>query len=159
MCEKFEGLMIMELNKVKKLAAKVLKVGVKRVYIDPAQLAKAGEAMTKEDVRALIGERVIKKRAAEGQSRSGARMIAKRKKKGRGSGKGKRTGTKNARGEKKSGWMKRVRAQRRMLRELRKSNPKAVEEKGYRDVYRKIKGNYFKGKNYVKDYIEGGKTK
>jgi large subunit ribosomal protein L19e len=147
----------MELDKVKKLAAKVLKVGPKRFYIDPEQVARAKEAMTKEDVRGLISERIIKKRHHQGKSRAGARLLAEKKQKGRKRGKGKRTGTKKARVEKKSNWIKKVRAQRRMLRELRKSNPKAVEEKGYRDIYRKIKGNYFRGKNYVKEYVEGGK--
>jgi large subunit ribosomal protein L19e len=149
----------MELDKVKKLAAKVLKVGPKRIYIDPAQATRAREAMTKEDVRGLISERIIKKRHTFGKSRARARALAAKRKKGRKRGRGKRTGTKDARMEKKSNWIKRVRAQRRMLRELRKSSPKAVEEKDYRDIYMKIKGNYFKGKNYVKEYVEGGAKK
>lgn len=147
----------MELNKVKKLAAQVLKVGVKRVYIDPAQREKVMEAMTKDDVRGLIADRIIKKRPAQSQSRARARVLAEKKKKGRRAGHGKRKGTKKSRVEKKKTWIKKVRAQRRTLKEIRTEDPEAVATVGYSNVYRKIKGNYFKGKNYVKEYIKGGK--
>jgi len=147
----------MELDKVKKLAAQLLKVGVKRVYISPSQMDKAREAMTKDDVRGLIADRVIRKRPAQSQSRARARKLAEKKKKGRKSGRGKRKGTKKSRAEKKRTWVKRVRAQRRMLKELRKEDPEAVKAVGYGDVYKKIKGNYFKGKKYVKEYVQGGK--
>jgi large subunit ribosomal protein L19e len=149
----------MELNKVKKLAAQILKVGLGRVYIDPAKAEKAKEAMTKDDIRGLISERIVQKRPLVNQSRGRARVLAEKKKKGRKSGHGKRKGTKKTRTEKKKTWIGRVRAQRSMLKEMKKENPDAVKELGYGDIYKKIKGNYFKGKNYVKDYIEGGKTK
>jgi len=149
----------MELGKAKELSARIMKVGVNRIYIDPAQTAKVAEAMTKEDLKGLIADRVIKKRRAEGQSMGRARAKKAQKKKGRSRGKGRRSGTKKVRMDGKSNWIKRVRAQRTMLKELKKTNPKAVEELGYSNLYGKIKGNYFKGKNYLKEYVEGTKKK
>jgi len=147
----------MDLRKAKELAARLMKVGVTKIYVDPTNTKKVDEAMTKDDIRGLIADRIIRKRQDNYQSRSRANALLAKKRKGRKRGKGKRTGTKKVRSEKKATWIKRVRAQRRMLKELKKSNPSAVAEKNYGDVYRKIKGNYFKGKNYLKEYIEGDK--
>ncbi len=146
----------MELKTAKKLAASILKVGVGRVYIKPTDSQKVSEAMTKDDLRALIGERIIKKRFSEEQSRGRARELHKKQKKGRRRGKGKRTGGKAARTNPKEAWIGRVRAQRAMLREVVKENPEA--KKKYREVYNKIRGNYFKGKKYVKEYLMEGKN-
>ncbi|NMA44227.1 MAG: 50S ribosomal protein L19e [Candidatus Diapherotrites archaeon] len=147
----------MDLKKAKELAARILKVGVNRIYIDPTNLKKVEEAMTKDDIRGLIAERIIKKRKTNNQSKGRTRTATLQRQKGRRRGKGKRKGTKNTRVDKKSNWMHKVRAQRKMLQELKKTNPKAVEEKGYGNLYKKIKGNFFRGKNYLKEYVEGVK--
>ncbi len=146
----------MELKKAKELAGRILKVGVNKIYIDPKNTAKVAEAMTKDDVRGLIADRIIKKRRVNSQSSGRTKAIKEKQRKGRKRGKGKKKGTKKARGEKKATWIKKVRAQRRTLKELRKSNPEAVKAKGYGNTYRRIKGNYFRGKKYLKEYIEGG---
>jgi len=147
----------MELNKAKELAAQVLKVGKGKVYINPKEVTKIKDAMTKDDIRGLIADRIIKKRQDNSQSKGRTRVLKDKKKRGRKKGRGKRTGTKKTRTEKKKRWMNKVRAQRRTLRELKESNPEAVKEKNYSDVYKKIKGNFFKGKKYLTEYIEGGK--
>ncbi len=147
----------MKLEKAKVLAAQIMKTGVTKIYLDPTKSAKIKEAMTKDDVRGLIAERVVKKRQDNYQSKGKARILKEKKQKGRKRGKGKRKGSKKTRTEKKKTWISKVRAQRRTLKELKTSNPSAVKEKGYSNIYRKIKGNYFKGKKYLKEYIEGGK--
>ena len=53
--------------------------------------------------------------------------------------------------------MKNVRSQRRTLKEMQKENPEGVEKIGYRTLYKRIKGGYFKGKKYLKAAIEGKK--
>jgi len=138
----------MESRKAKELAARVLKVGVGRIYIDPAQVQKVSEAMTKDDIRGLIAERIIRKRASSEQSMGRARALKEKKQNGRKRGKGKKAGTKKVRTEQRASWIGRVRALRRTLRELKEKNPEAVKAKGYSDIYKKIKGNYFKGKKY-----------
>ena len=147
----------MDLNKVKRISASVLGCGARRVWFDPAQADRIGEVMTKEDVRGLVNEGIIKKKKLQSQSRARARTLMQKKKKGRKKGDGKRKGTKKARKEKKKSWIKKVRSQRKMLKELKKKNPKEVEKLGYSKLYRMIKGNYFRGKNYLKAHVEGTK--
>ena len=147
----------MDLRKAKELAARLMKVGVTKIYIDPTNIKKVDEAMTKDDIRGLIAERIVKKRQDNYQSKGKARILAEKKKKGRKRGTGKRKGTKKTRNEKKHTWIVKVRAQRRTLKEIKERNPNAVKEKGYSNIYRKIKGNYFKGKKYLQEYVEGKK--
>jgi len=147
----------MQQEKVKKMAAGVIGCGVNSVWLDPKQADKVKTVMTKEDVRALIKEGVIKKKQANSQSRSRARVLAEKRKKGRKRGKGKRKGTKKARTEKKPKWMKNVRSQRKLLKEMKKKKPKEVAKIGYRKLYKRIKGGYFRGKKYLKAAIEGKK--
>ncbi|HPM85545.1 MAG: 50S ribosomal protein L19e [Candidatus ainarchaeum sp.] len=143
--------------KAKELAAKILKVGLGRIYLDPTQASKVSEAMTKDDVRTLIAERVIKKRPQVSQSRGRTRAGKEARAKGRGRGKGKRSATRKVRSEQKSRWMNRVRSQRRTLKELKIKNSQEVKEIGYSKIYNRIKGGYFRGKRHLVEFIEGAK--
>jgi len=147
----------MQQEKVKRLAADVLHCGRNSVWLNPEEGEKISSVMTKDDVRALVKDGIIKKRQQNAHSRFRARLLQKKKKKGRKRGSGKRKGLKSARAEKKPNWMKNVRSQRRMLRQLRKEKKNNVEKIGYRKLYMKIKGGYFKGKNYLKAAVEGKK--
>jgi len=145
----------MNLGKVRRMASDVLKAGKGAVWFDPAQSEKIESCMTKDDVRALIAEGVIKRKKPQMKSRGRARILLAKKKKGRRRGRGKRKGTKKARQEsKKRSWIKNVRSQRTMLRELRKSDGAAVGKIGYRRLYLRVKGNLFKGKNYLKAAVK-----
>lgn len=141
-------------RKARRMAAQILKVGKSKIWVNPGQKNRFKEAMTKEDIRALIKERIIRKRHENQQSRARARKLAEKKKKGRKRGKGKRKGTKKTRVDRKGQWVKNVRAQRKMLRELKKKGVKFRAPA--RKVYLLISGNYFRGKNYVKQLVEGG---
>ena len=147
----------MDLNKVKRIAAQVLKIGTNRVWFDPEQSDKISEVITKDDVRELVKEGVIKKRQVMAQSRGRARVNRAKKTAGRKKGLGKRKGTKKARTSRKKNWMKNVRAQRKKLKELREEFPKDVEKVGYSNVYRKIKGGFFRGKKYVESFVKENK--
>lgn len=144
----------MELYKVRRLAASILKVGETKVWFNPAESGKIAECMTKEDVRALIADGLIKKKRLIGASRGRAKALHVKKGKGRRRGYGKRGGTKKARMQSKSTWIRNVRAQRKMLAELKKSGVKM--EKPYSKVYKMVKGNYFRGKKYLEAYVRGG---
>ena len=113
----------MEAGKAKELAAKILKVGEGRIFIQPDEVSKVAEAMTKDDVRTLIAERVIKKRPSASQSMGRARELKAKRAKGRRRGQGKRTARKRVRMEQRDRWIGRVRSQRSTLRELKESNP------------------------------------
>ena len=127
----------MDDKQAKRMSAKILKVGKTKVYINPEERAKVKEAMTKEDLRQLIKDRVIKKRQDNFQSRSRARVLLEKKRKGRKKGQGKRTGKKNARAKRKENWIKNVRAQRRTLKEMKDSG--VPLKKPARKIYLMIK--------------------
>jgi large subunit ribosomal protein L19e len=137
----------MNLNQIKKMAARILKTGESKIWINPEKTKEAKEAMTKEDVRGLIKEKIVLKRKDNAQSRGRARILKEKKKKGRKKGKGKKTGTKKARTEKKKTWMKNVRAQRKTLKKMKEEGTET--EISHRQIYKRIKGGYFKGKKYI----------
>ncbi|HZX19681.1 MAG TPA: 50S ribosomal protein L19e [archaeon] len=145
----------MKEQNAKKMAAEILKVGVTKIYLTPGETKRFKDAMTKEDVRSLIKEGLIKKRLDHLQSRGRARILAAKKKKGRKRGKGKRTGKRGARMERKASWRKNVRAQRRTLKEMKDSGVKL--KKPARQIYLMIKGNFFKGKKSLQAMVEEGK--
>ena len=136
------------------MSAEILDVGHNKIWLDPENLDQIKEAMTKEDVRALIQERLIKKKTPAEQSKARAKVLHKKKKKGRKSGQASKRGTKKARTNQKTKWIKNVRAQRKKLKELKQKG----EIKGkytYAKLYRMIKGGYFKGKRYVEALAKG----
>lgn len=142
-------------RKARRMAAQILKSGETKIWISPEEKARIKEALTKEDVRLLIKDRIIRKRKDMQQSKGRARMLKAKKRKGRKRGKGKRTGLKSSREGKKAKWIKNVRAQRNMLRELMKEGKKFG--KPHREIYLMIKGGHFKGKKYLLSMVEEGK--
>ncbi len=133
-------------RKLKRMAATIMGVGESKIWIDPTQMVKATEAMTRDDVRGLITQRIVRKRKDMGHSRGAARILHAKKRVGRKSGPGKRTGTKKARSKPKEQWQSRVRALRQTLRETR--NDKQFKG-NYAQLYRQVKGNHFRGKKHL----------
>lgn len=138
----------MEFNQVKRLASAVFGCGVNKVKI--VDSAKASQAMTKDDVRALIHQGAVVRKPARGTSRVRARKIAVQKKKGLRKGSGSRHGTKKTRTPKKQKWMKKVRALRRKLLTFKEK----IGSKNYRKLYNMIKGGYFRDKRHLELYME-----
>lgn len=137
----------MKFGKIRRMAAGILGVGEKRIWLNPEEGERIGGAMTRDDVRGLIKDGIVKKRTAAGQSRGRARVLKAKKRKGLRRGPGKRKGTFKVRAQKRASWITGVRGQRRVLREMKK---KGVKTKiSYRKIYVRIKGGYFKGKKYV----------
>ncbi len=134
----------MELNKLRVLAANTLKVGKSRIRITDDE--KASEAITREDIRTLHKDGVIKILPVTGTSRGRARVLQAKKKAGRKTGSGKRKGTKKTREQKKTKWMVKVRAQRKKLKQKKPAN--------YRTIYKMIKGGYFKSLKQLETYIK-----
>jgi len=138
----------MELNQVKRLAAKVLGVGVTRIKIKDKE--KASQAMTRDDVRTLVKQGKIEIRPSFGLSRVRARKIKAQKKKGRRKGRGSRKGGLKARTPRKTLWMKRVRALRKKLNALKPE----LKDREYRKLYNMIKGGYFRDKGHLQLYVK-----
>lgn len=140
----------MNLSSQKKLAARILKCSVHRVKI--TQTKEVEEALTRNDIKALIRKGLITKIPKKGISRTGAKTIAKQKKKGRKKGIGRRKGGKGARTPKKTKWMKSVRSLRKLLKELRAAGK--IERKVYAKIYRKVKGGEFRNKKRLLLYLK-----
>ncbi|MCI4332999.1 MAG: 50S ribosomal protein L19e [Thermoplasmata archaeon] len=136
-----------DLTNQRRLAAALLKCGRGRVWIDPASESEIADAVTRADVRSAIKAGVIRRKPIQGTSRVRARVHAAEVAKGRHQGPGSRKGTPLARVPKKERWMKRIRAQRNLLAELRatKKIPPAV----YRAFYRRAKGGMFRSRAHL----------
>ncbi|MDI6896088.1 50S ribosomal protein L19e [Methanocella conradii] len=140
-----------DLANQKRLAADILKIGVTRVWMDPERLEDIATAITREDLRKLIEDGVIKRKPVVGISRGRARERAAKRAKGHRKGHGSREGAAGARAPKKEQWMRRIRAQRRVLRAMR--DEKAIDAHTYRILYRKAKGGEFRNVAHLKSYI------
>ena len=139
-------------RKIKRMAAEIMGVGESKIWVDPTQMTKALEAMTRDDIRNLVAQRIVRKRKDQGHSRGAARILQAKKRVGRKQGQGKRTGTKKARSQPKKMWQERVRALRTTLRTLKTEG----KLKGnYAALYRQVKGNNFRGKKHLLQTIEG----
>lgn len=118
----------------RRLAAQILKIGQNRVWIDPARIDEVEGAITREEVRKLIREKVIVSLPEKGVSRSRAKIIQAKKRLGRRSGPGSVTGARYAKVTQKEAWMIRIRSLRRKLRELKAS--RIITEATYTQYYR-----------------------
>jgi len=134
----------MKLTAQKRIAAEILKCGVSRIRIE--QSKDVEEAITREDIRALIKKGLIKKVQKKGTSRSHARVNLKQKNRGRRRGAGSKKGKLRKR---KIVWVKSVRAQRKLLEET-----KDDVGKEYRVLYSRVKGGMFRSKKHLLSYMK-----
>jgi len=123
-----------DLSGQRRLAAQILKIGQNRVWIDPERMDDVDGAITREEVRKLIHEKVIVSLPQKGVSRSRAKIIRAKKQKGRRSGPGSITGAGHAKVTQKDAWMIKIRSLRRKLRELKAS--RVITEATYTRYYR-----------------------
>ncbi len=136
----------------RRLAAAMMKCGTNRVRFDPNSLDEIKEAITKADIRGLIGKGIISKKRLLNTSRFWARKRKEQKGLGRQKGHGSRKGKKTARTEPKRTWINKVRLQRYYLKGLRDS--KSLLPGPYHELYMKSKGGFFRSLRHLKLYIE-----
>jgi large subunit ribosomal protein L19e len=142
----------MQLKAKKRLAARVLGVGVDRVLIDPSRASDVSAAISRDDIRRLIRQGAIRAKPKMGTSRERTRKIAEQKRKGRRRGHGSRKGVVRAREGKKKRWAASVRPLRRRLRELKTSG--VINQHEYRGIYRMVNGGTIRGKGRLDAYLK-----
>ena len=142
----------MKIRMQKRLAAQVLNCSKNNVWLDPNRLEEIKEAITKADIKSLIKDKAIIAKKAIGTSKSRIRKNQLQKSKGRRKGPGSRKSGTNARISKKSRWANHIRTQRALLQHLREKN--VIEKSGYRSLYMKSKGGFFRSKRHLKIYME-----
>lgn len=121
------------LTNQRRLAAEIMKVGRNRVWIDPTRISDVESAITREEIRKLVHEKVIATLPIQGVSRGRAKTIQAKKRRGRRKGPGSKSGTTRAVISKKDAWMTKIRSLRRRLRELK--NSRIITESNYRELY------------------------
>lgn len=128
-------------NPQRRIAAKLLKCGESRVWMDPATVSKISRAITRNDVKKLIREGAIKKLDAKKNNSDKTPMRQ---------GSGSRKGAKGAREGKKDNWFRIVRPQRKLLKDLRTQ----MKPKAYRRLYLLVKGGAFRSRVHLQSYIK-----
>ena len=141
-----------DLSAQKRLAADVLDVGQNKLWFDPDAQGDIAEAITREDIRELVDDGVIRAQAPSGNSRGRARERNEKRSYGHGTGAGSRKGKAGARQNPKQDWQSRIRAQRAHLRELRDEGE--LDPSTYRDLYDKAGGGEFDSVADLQRYID-----
>jgi len=138
----------MNIKSQKRIAADVLDVGYNRVWVDPDYIDEVSLALTREDIRKLIHDGIIRTRSEKGTSKGRFRYNLRQKRRGQRKGHGSRSGTAEARYTSKRKWMDRIRAQRKYLKALRDNGQ--LDRSDYRKYYLKIKGGSFRNVTHLK---------
>ena len=138
----------MNLRNQRRLAVGILKVGGNRIWIDPDEAEKVSSAITRDDVRRLIHEGIIRAKPELGTSQGRKRASHHKRILGRKRGPGIRKGIQRS-GE---NWISRIRSIRRRLRQLR--DTRMIEQSSYRRLNLMAKGGAFRSARHLDEYIE-----
>ena len=142
----------MSLKSQRRLAAEIMKVGESRVWIDPERIDYVESAITREEIRKLIHENVVKSLPKKGVSRARAKVLAEKRKKGLRRGPGGKSGPARSKISKKQAWMNKIRPLRKRLIELKES--RAILESTYRKLYDMSESGAFESKADLERYIK-----
>ncbi|CAI9831545.1 50S ribosomal protein L19e [Nitrosopumilaceae archaeon] len=139
--------MVVNLRAKKRLAARVMGVGVNRVYLDPDHLEDVADAITRENIRSLITANTVQKRPFTGTSRGRAR-VKKAQRSKRGTKQGSKQGRKGARVGKKRTYVAKVRSLRRLLATAKDRGD--ITNPEFWGLYKKVGGNTVRNKAHLR---------
>jgi len=142
----------MSLRSQRRLAAKMLKVGVNRIWIDPEQIEKVESAITRDEIRKLLHEGAIRKVPETGISKGRKRILRMKRVRGKRRGPGSRKGLTIS---KKRAWIGRIRVVRERLRELR--DRRMIAKPVYQKLLLMAKGGAFRSSSHLNEYIDAHK--
>ena len=137
----------MDLKNQKRMAAEVMKCGVNRVYMNPKNIEEIADAVTRQDVRRLVREGIIKAKQKKGISSGRKKYVQGQKAGGKRRGHGSRKGSKYARYPRKRRWINTIRPIRRKLVELRDGG--YINKETYRKYYRHASGGTYRSTSHM----------
>lgn len=138
----------MNLRNQRRLASEILKIGGNKIWIDPDESEKVGSAITRDEVKRLIHEGVIRAMPEMGTSRGRKRLLHKKRVRGRRRG----PGTKKGIRESGETWVERIRSIRGRLRQLR--DTRMIEQSSYRKLSLMAKGGSFRSARHLDEYAQ-----
>ena len=148
--------MVVNLKAKKRLAARVTGVGVHRIKFDTDHLDDIADAITRENIRSLITANTIKIKSFTGTSRGRAHEKKAQRNK-RGTTQGSKQGTKGARVGKKTVYVAKVHALRRLLKIAK--DRKDLTNPEFWTLYKKVGGNTVRNKAHLRTLMDGIREK
>ncbi len=148
--------MVVNLKAKKRLAARVIGVGIHRIKFDTDHLDDIADAITRENIRSLITANTIRIKSFTGTSKGRAHTKKAQRNK-RGTTQGAKKGRKGARVGKKEVYVAKVRALRRLLKIAK--DRKDLTNPEFWILYKKVGGNTVRNKAHLRALMEEIKEK
>ena len=148
--------MVVNLKAKKRLAARVTGVGVHRIRFDTDHLTDIADAITRENIRSLITANTIRIKSFTGTSKGRAHTKKAQKNK-RGTTQGSKKGSKGARVGKKTVYVAKVRALRRLLKIAK--DRKDLTNPEFWALYKRVGGNTVRNKAHLRTLMDEIKEK
>ncbi len=148
--------MVVNLKAKKRLASRVIGVGVHRIKFDTDHLDDIADAITRENIRSLVTANTIRVKSFTGTSKGRAHKKKAQRNK-RGTTQGAKNGRKGARVGKKEVYVAHVRALRRLLKIAK--DRKDLTNPEFWLLYKKVGGNTVRNKAHLRALMEEIKEK